>query len=253
MNSTSLSLIRHTLHDRASGKPPFTLIELLVVIAIIAILASMLLPALSQARESGKGASCLSGIGQLGKIFIYYSDDNNGYLPCLNNMGGEGAVNQQGETVSAKNWLNDLVLLYLGKRGASDNPVKLLFCPKEEQREGITTNFGLNYLIATENGRGLKTHIFRNPSSTAMLVENYGHLCYYYGAINTAGVYQTGSNYKNNRAANFRHNQRANTVFLDGHAQSMERKAVPCIESYPSTDTQVLEYTYFNRGKLPAE
>src|SRR5687768_6526537 len=62
----------------------FTLIELLVVIAVVALLAALLLPALNNARESGRRVVCFNNLRQITLAIMLYLDDNNGRFPSDN-------------------------------------------------------------------------------------------------------------------------------------------------------------------------
>ena len=69
----------------------FTLVELLVVIAIIAILVSMLMPALSKARDKSRSVKCLANLKQMGNALSMYIIDNNDYIPTVMQESAAGA------------------------------------------------------------------------------------------------------------------------------------------------------------------
>ena len=108
-----------------SAQSAFTLIELLVVIAIIAILAAMLMPALQQAREAGKGANCKSNLKQLATALEVYTTSFDDYYPTNE---GERYTN---DTNYRKNYAGTLM-------DCKMISVKCFFCPSERMLKSVS-------------------------------------------------------------------------------------------------------------------
>lgn len=109
---------------RRSGIPAgFTLIELLVVIAVIAILAALLLPALSQSKEKGKFTTCMNNLRQVNIAIRLYADENADSLPVL------PTPNPYPNGVGA--YYKQLVKGYVGLTGPASPLEKVFICPSD--------------------------------------------------------------------------------------------------------------------------
>ena len=178
----------------------FTLIELLIVIAIIAILASMLLPALGKAREVAKSISCTNKLKQFGTASIMYSSNYDGWI-------------LSGQPKPSDYWFEYIFEILNNKRCDSSSKNKNYFtCPSEPIKIGwygdgffYYTHYGINTELTGVHTAIRKNSQLKKPSEAIIFSDS--------GRKDDYGV---NRRYR----LSFRHNKNANINYYDGHVKS---------------------------------
>ncbi len=200
----------------------FTLIELLVVIAIIAILAAMLLPALSSARDRARTVNCINNLRQTGMMLQMYANDFEGLMPVTlwlpTQAMGLDAVRAVGyadasNALLCPSWApHRYVRLYGQPEGCRQNVYGVLR-PAGWYERGTDGFYQREYPV---EGTERRFQFYRmwnlsRPSEFILLT----------GTTNTSGVqWKDWTSYTDGVNPHLRHNGMVNVVFGDGHAES---------------------------------
>jgi len=200
------------------GRKGFTLIELLVVIAIIAILAAILFPVFSQAREKGKQATCQSNLKQIGLAIRMYAQDYDDGMPFSRN------------TDSTMTW-PDYIVPYVQAKSLS----KIFVCPAGDPakymytggtggaHQDVSYNYAYIHVCDFAYSGHPEYYPFRrmnqcqSPGTQAMVIDASNNL-YMFGDIWGWGKPADGSAWLS-YYADTRHNGGINTLFVDGHVK----------------------------------
>ncbi len=192
-------------------KIKFTLIELLVVIAIIAILAALLLPALTNAREKGRKIYCVNNLKQLGVGMIQYTGDNHNMLPD-NTL----------EDLPALRCWDMRIASYVGYKLDEGPPI--FRCPSgipSNKNENNSRSYAMNSSGYTSgNDRYMP---YNKDAVVMMLIESWQrdiHLDWSTNGASNNGSTITNSNYDGKIP--YRHHRSVNFVRQDGAVQSSE-------------------------------
>ncbi|NLZ63239.1 MAG: type II secretion system protein [Lentisphaerae bacterium] len=208
----------------------FTLIELLVVIAIIAVLASMLLPALSKARQKARTLDCSSKLRSIGVAQLMYADDNSGYIPPYRDYATPEKfwfylTNSAGFLTPYLGTGTDSSLQYIGYASTKYKVRSKLICPEVVQPADDTAVFAYGFNDHFFNpglGGGLAAQLntnWRHPSETAMLGETVKSSQFNYG--------NPYVNWEHLLPIHLRHNNAANFVHCDGRVSHLNYNSIP--------------------------